>query len=96
MYKGVLYDSKSEAAYAAKLDAWKRAGIIVGWERQVDIPLVVNGKKVCKMVADFLVDGEYVEVKGVKTAAYNIKLKLLKALYPDIRYRIVPAREALK
>ena len=100
MYRGVTYDSKSEAAYAKRLDYDKRCGAISHWERQKPIVLVVNGTKVCKMIADFLVhhcDGsaEYIEVKGVKTAAYNIKLKLMRALYPDLNYRIVSAREAL-
>ena len=101
MYKGVLYDSKSEAAYAAKLDVLVKAKTVKHWERQVPIVLTVNGVKVCKMIADFFVThksgmSEFVEVKGVRTAAYNLKLKLLKALHPEIPYRIVTAREALK
>ena len=100
VYRGVTYDSKSEAAYAAYLDRAVKAGLLVGWERQKPIVLVVNGVKVCKMIADFLVHERggvqrYVEVKGVRTAAYNLKLKLLKALHPDLPYSLVSAKEAL-
>lgn len=96
----MTYDSKSEAAYAAYLDRLVKGRHIECWERQKPIVLVVSGVKVCKMIADFMVyykDGSshYVEVKGVRTAAYNIKYKLMRALYPDLNYRIVSAREAL-
>lgn len=62
--------------------------------RQEIVPLMVNGTVVCRMVVDFLVfhnDGsrEYVEVKGFKTRDWRLKVKLLKALYPDIKYTVV-------
>lgn len=64
------------------------------WRRQVPWPLLVNGKLVCRMVVDFevhYVDGrvEYVEVKGMQTDVYRLKLKLLRALFPEINYVIV-------
>lgn len=67
---------------------------VLDWFGQWPIPLVVNGVLVCKMIADFLVvyaDGreEFVEVKGMQTPVYRLKVKLLKALFPRIQYRIV-------
>lgn len=96
----MLYASKSEAAYAAKLDLSKRAGVILKWDRQVRVPLVVNGVKVCTIVPDFKVyarngDWWYVEVKGHPTATWRLKRKLLAALHPKVDYRVVAAREAL-
>jgi|SRR6185369_4088245 len=93
-YNGVVYDSKAEALYAFRLDGLKAAGEILGWNRQVKIPLWVQGVRVCVMVVDFevsLLDGDlqYHEVKGWETPEYKIKLKLFKALYPNADYRVV-------
>lgn len=82
------------------LDRLLKAGAIKGWRGQVKVELVVNGAKVCRMVPDFLVEHkngkfEYVEVKGVATAAYRIKAKLFRALFPDAWYTVIPAKTAL-
>lgn len=97
-YRGVVYDSKSEAHYAMYLDALVKAKKIAGWDRQRRVPLVVNGVKVCTMVPDFLVlhrsrNNEYVEVKGMETAVYKLKAKLFRALYPDVLYTVVKAKD---
>lgn len=99
-YRGAVYASKSEASYARYLDWLIGKGDVSSWERQVKVPLVVCGVKVCDIIPDFLVtyrDGstEYVEVKGHKTAVYNLKLKLFRAIHPKAKYRIVSAKEAL-
>lgn len=97
-YKGVMYASKAEARYAARLDLLKRAGAIKGWERQVRVPLRVNGKLVCTIVPDFKVwDSKgwwYVETKGFATAVWKLKRKLLQAIHPDVDYRVVAAKDA--
>lgn len=85
-YKGELYDSKKEAAYAGKLDMLVRGKQILSWERQKPMPIVVNGDKICKYICDFVVtnlDGsvEHIDVKGVITATYRLKKKLVKAVY---------------
>lgn len=46
----------------------------------------MNGKKICKYIADFRVtyaDGriEVVDVKGVRTGVYRLKKKLVEAQY---------------
>ncbi len=93
-YGGVKYQSKREAAFAAELDLAFRLKQIKGWRRQVEIPLTVNGKRICKLVIDFEVcypDGtiELVEIKGRETRDWRIKWRLFEALYPETRRRIV-------
>lgn len=89
-YRGEMYDSKKEAEFAMLLDSLKRARDpsekvwIV--ERQVPFEIVINNKKICKYIADFRVqyhDGhfEIIDVKGMKTAIYRLKKKLVEAQY---------------
>lgn len=92
-YKGVEYASRIEAQYALILDSKKKNKEIKDWERQIKIPLVVNGQKICTYICDFKVihnddSEEYIEVKGFETPSYKLKAKLLKALYPDIKYTV--------
>ena len=70
---------------------------VYSWERQIRIPLMVNNRKVCDYVCDFLVryaDGrrELVEVKGVWTDVAKLKRKLFEACWltdhPDVQYRV--------
>jgi hypothetical protein len=89
-----MYDSKGEAGYAMELDGWKRSGHVLKWERQVKVALVVNGKKVCTIVPDFLVtypEGrvEYHEYKGRATPLWRLKVKLFQALFPEAQYRVI-------
>lgn len=88
-YGGHTYDSIKEAQYAEDLDWRIKAKEIKGWERQVKIPLAVNGKHICNYYVDFKIihndDGvEYVEVKGFATQLWNLKWKLFEALIEDI------------
>jgi len=89
-YMGEKFDSKKEARYAQELDMQKHAKDpkwrVHSWERQVPFVIVVNDVKICKYVADFRVnytDGreEIVDVKGVRTAIYKLKKKLVEAQY---------------
>ena len=94
-YKGVVYDSKAEMLRAFELDALKAAGKIIDWERQVPFTLAVNGIPICKFVVDFCVwtpvGKHYEEIKGWETPEYKLKLKLFKAIYQNIDYRIIKA-----
>lgn len=90
VYKGEMYDSKREVAYARDLDLLlhEKNGKLKEWYRQVAVDLVVNERKVCTIVVDFLEiyhDGHerYVEIKGVETKDWKLKWKLFDALYPD-------------
>lgn len=89
-YNGQLFDSKREAGHAALLDQLRRATNIservAAVQSQVKFPIEVNEKKIATYVADFVVrfaDGreEIHEVKGMKTAVYRLKKKLIEALY---------------
>jgi hypothetical protein len=91
-YNGEKYDSKGEAGYAQELDWRIKAGEIKSYERQVKIPLIVNGVLICNYYADFIVitkhDAvEIHEYKGMVLPLFQLKWKLLQALkdqlYPD-------------
>ena len=79
-YNGYTYMSRKEALYAAELDLLKKAHMpanrVVSYQRQVKVPLHVNGKVVANYYCDFLVkyaDGreEFQEVKGFETAIWK-------------------------
>lgn len=89
-YNGYVYMSKKEANYAQELDFLMKAknprDKVVSYERQVPFQITVNGKKICKYLADFKVlyaDGhtEIIDVKGVRTNIYTLKKKLVEALF---------------
>lgn len=87
------YDSKKEAAHAAKLELLRNASNpserVVKIEKQVRYQLIpsqrIGGKvaeRACHYVADFCIeyaDGrkEVIDVKGFKTPDYIIKRKLM-------------------
>lgn len=87
------YDSKKEAAFAAKLELLRNAAEpaerVVTVEEQVRFLLIPSQKmggkcaeRACHYIADFRVeyaDGrkEVIDVKGFKTADYIIKRKLM-------------------
>lgn len=82
---GITFASRAEAERYQVLKIIERAGHITDLTLQPKFPVVINGKKVCIYVADF----QYVEngktvvedVKGVKTPVYQLKKKLIKAVY---------------
>lgn len=98
-YKEVLYASEAEAKYAAVLDLRRRVGELADWWRQINFPLIVNGKKVCDFVLDFKVlyaadkSTEIIEIKGAITPAYRIKVALFRALNPDVRLIVIAAKD---
>ena len=94
MYNGVLYDSMKESCYARELDLRVKAKDIMTWSGQPKFPIVVNGKKICTYICDFEImhnDGsvEYVDTKGYETSIFKLKFKLIKALYPEMNFKIV-------
>jgi hypothetical protein len=94
---GFRYDSGFEATYGMFLESELKAKRIKSFERQVNIPLEVNGYLVCTYRIDFIVyynDGitEYTEVKGYQTDVWKLKWKLFEALYcdkPDVKLTII-------
>jgi hypothetical protein len=88
-YDGKWYHSKGEAAYAQELDWLKRGGEIKTWERQVKVPLKVNGVLICNYYVDFRVitkhdTVQYHEYKGYETSEWKMKWQLFTALLPEI------------
>lgn len=88
-YNGLRYDSKGEASFAMELDFRMKAGEFTEIQRQVTIPLVVNGVKICSYVADFITTDKYggkklFEYKGMVTDTFRLKWKLLNALKDEI------------
>ena len=82
---GVIFQSKREAARYRELRLLERAGQIDCLRLQVPYPLIVEGHKVGKYVADFvyLDRGDLVveDCKGIRTPVYRLKAKLMKAIH---------------
>lgn len=83
---GYVFASRREANRYAELKILEKAGEIKDLELQPVYPCLVNGKLVCKYIADFrykLSSGREVveDAKGAKTPVYRLKNKLVNALY---------------
>lgn len=98
IYNGSYYMSRLESAYAMELDLRLKAKDIRAWDKQIRIPLEVNGFKICTYIVDFKIthnDGsiEWVETKGFWTDVARIKVKLFEAAYlhdkPNERFTVV-------
>lgn len=84
---GIQFDSRKEAARWVELQGLEQSGAIQALRRQVRIPVIVAGVKVCVYVADFvyIARGRRV-VEDVKSAftrklpVYRLKKKVLAAL----------------
>jgi hypothetical protein len=93
---GIRFASKAEAKRDGELQKLERGGHVKDIKRQPRYPLVVNGVNVCTYVGDWEYfsweGGQFHRVvedrKGVLTAAFKIKWKLARALYPDIEFRL--------
>ncbi|MCS0314074.1 DUF1064 domain-containing protein [Vibrio antiquarius] len=82
---GITFDSGHEGARYRDLKVLERVGEIENLRLQVAYPLEINGVLICKYYADFVYvkDGEEVveDVKGFRTKEYNLKKKMMKAIY---------------
>jgi hypothetical protein len=80
---GIVFDSKREANRYGLLKLRQRLKEIRNLRCHVLYTLAVNDVAVCKYEADFVYEegnGTVVEdVKGVRTAVYKLKKKLMKA-----------------
>lgn len=81
---GVTFASKAEARRYGVLKTLQKVKTISNLRLQVSYTIAVNGQKICRYVADFVYVEKGVEVvedvKGVKTPAYQLKKKLMKAV----------------
>lgn len=83
---GITFHSKKEAARYGVLKILNNCGEIAFLELQPKYNIEVNGQKICQYIADFRYKDKHgklhvEDVKGVKTDAYKLKSKLMKAVY---------------
>lgn len=95
---GIEFDSTWEGQRYSQLKVLEKAGEITDLQLQVKMSIDVNGVHICKYIADFVYfeNGEKVveDAKGVKTAIYRQKKKLIKAIYGiDIRETYRPSKK---
>ena len=90
---GITFDSRREATRYMELILMERMREISNLELQPKFECVVNGHKICSYRADFryfTANGCVVEdVKGVKTAVYRLKKKLVEATHPGVKIQEV-------
>ena len=96
----IVFDSKDESLYYQALKNMKSKGLIKYYELQPKFLLqeafVKDGKKYrpINYIADFRVinndDSSYiVDIKGMLTTEFKIKLKLFNYKYPDIELKLI-------
>lgn len=89
---GHKFDSAKEAARYQELKLQEHCGVVSGLELQPEFILqeAFGGYRAIIYRADFLYqkDGETVveDVKGMKTAVYQIKKKMFLKRYPEYRF----------
>jgi Protein of unknown function (DUF1064) len=86
-YNNIWFDSLRELARYKELLLLEKAGVLRKLELQPKYELLVNDQKIGCYYGDFryevVATGESVteDVKGFRTAVYQLKKKLVKALY---------------
>ena len=97
---GITFDSRDESLYYEALKDMKAKGLIKDFELQPEFILQEGFEKdekkyrAIKYTADFRVltnnDSSYiVDVKGMLTTEFKIKMKLFNYKYPDIELRLI-------
>jgi hypothetical protein len=84
---GRVFDSKREMHVAMEFEALRRNGDILEIEYQPVIELIPRPNRI-KYVPDFRIvwrngNEEYIDVKGVATATFNLKAKMFAHFHPD-------------
>ena len=87
-YGGIRFDSKKEMAYYQTLLLLMKAkdNPVIDIQLQVPFEVEINGIKICKYYADFVVkylnwDIQVIDVKGCKTPVYRLKKKMVEAQF---------------
>jgi len=83
---GIKFDSKKEAERYGKLKMLKLAGEIIEFELQPRFDIKINGNFCGFYKADFRITWKsgnvtIEDVKGMKTPVYNLKKKIIEAMY---------------
>jgi hypothetical protein len=95
---GHLHASMKEAARCVDLTALQACGKITHLTQQPTFQVTINGKPICKYIADFqyrMADSGLPiveDVKGVTTPVFNLKRKLVEASYPGTVITIFPPK----
>ena len=71
---GIVFDSKKEADRWTHLSLLQRAGAITGLRRQVSLAVDINGKRICRYIADFCYFEQGREVVEDCKSTYTAKL----------------------
>ena len=89
---GITFDSKAEARRYSQLKILERAGEISGLTLQPQFPVTLNGKDICRYIADFAYFTDHArvveDVKSdftAKNPIYRLKKKLVEAAYPGVQ-----------
>lgn len=92
---GITFDSKKEADYYVGLKMLLRAGEIKGFARQAEFIVIEGDDETAptKYKADFVVfhkDGqaEVIDVKGIETAEFKLKMKALREKMPKLKVNL--------
>lgn len=90
--EGIRFDSKMEGEYYQELLLMKKYGEIKDFSCQPKFVLQQNPK--VTYIADFLItdlDGSQrvIDIKGVETSTFKVKLKLFQATYPTFHIEIL-------
>jgi hypothetical protein len=92
MAHGREFHSKLEASCYEELLLRQVVGEIKDLQCQVPVPITVNGVTVCKWIVDFqFIEQDRIvwrDAKGRMTDVASLKIKLAKALYPDMTIEI--------
>lgn len=87
-YDGRKFDSKGECERYKVLREREERGEIVGLKCQISFPLIVNGERIARYVADFSYERDGVTIVEdfkspitAKTATFAMKRKLMKAIH---------------
>lgn len=97
--EGHTHPSKTESAKCDDLHRQQCEGLITHLTREPVFPIIINGKVVCKYVADFqyrMADSGLsvvMDVKGVRTRIFDLKKKMVEAAYPGVVIAVWPPKK---
>ena len=86
-YDGLVFDSKHEYKYYLLLQTRQAKGEIDNLQLQPVFPIIINDKKVCKVILDFSFretatgNVRFIDCKGFETPLSKLKKKLVEAQY---------------
>jgi len=93
---GHIHLSRGEARYCEQVELRRRAGEFKSFVVEKSYRLEINGKLICTHKPDFTIyptdnpNNFWVEeYKGFATDLWKMKMKIFKALYPNVEYIVI-------